>query len=174
MLVGFSHEDVGRAVLDHLRAKGRTRLAVISGDDERAERRNQAFVKAAKAAKLPAVVVIKVPAPTTLKSGREALAQLLSRTKDIDAVFCSSDLLALGVITEAQSRRIAIPKQLSVMGFGDLDFAADVLPSLTTVRIDGTTIGRQAAQFIVDRAEGRAVKERIVDIGFQIVERQSA
>ena len=174
MLVGFSHEEVGRAVLEHLRAKGRARLAVISGDDERAERRNQAFVKAARAAKLPAVVVIKVPAPTTLKSGRTALAQLLSRTQDIDAVFCSSDLLALGVLTEARSRRIAIPKQMAVMGFGDLDFAADLLPSLTTVRIDGTAIGRQAAQFIVDRAEGRAVKQRIVDIGFEIVERQSA
>ncbi|RQP24663.1 LacI family DNA-binding transcriptional regulator [Piscinibacter terrae] len=174
MLVGFSHEQVGRAAVAYFKARGRTKLAVVSGDDERAARRTQGVVAAARSAHLPAVTVMNVPAPTTLRSGREALSELLSSRKDFDAVFCSSDLLALGVVTEARSRRIPVPEQLSVMGFGDLDFAADVLPSLTTVRVDGTAIGRKAAQFIVDRAEGRAVKDRVVDIGFEIIERQSA
>lgn len=174
MLVGFSHEEVGRAVVDFLRKKGRRRLAIVSGDDERAQRRNQAFVAAAKAARLPAVKVITVPAPTTLKSGRESLARLLAEPAQLDAVFCSSDLLALGALTEAHSRGIHLPQQLAVMGFGDLDFAADTFPALTTVRIDGTRIGQQAARFIVDRAEGRAVAQRVVDIGFSIVERESA
>ena len=63
---------------------------------------------------------------------------------------------------------------LAVVGFGDLDFAADLDPALSTVHIKGAAIGRQAAQFIVDRAEGRDVAERIVDIGFSIVERRSS
>jgi LacI family gluconate utilization system Gnt-I transcriptional repressor len=42
------------------------------------------------------------------------------------------------------------------------------------VHINGAAIGRQAAQFIVDRAEGRDGAERVVDIGFSIVERASA
>ena len=92
---------------------------------------------------------------------------------DVDAVFCSSDLLALGVMTEAQARGIAVPERLAIVGFGDLEFAADLHPALTTVRIDGMGIGRQAAQFIVDRAEGRAVEQRVVDIGFSIVERMT-
>ncbi|RZL88251.1 MAG: LacI family DNA-binding transcriptional regulator [Variovorax sp.] len=174
MLVGFSHVEVGRAVVDFLHAKGRRRLAVVAGDDERSKRRHQAFQDAARAAGLPEVRVIYVPAPTTLKSGRSALAELLDSAGDIDAVFCSSDLLALGVMTEAQARGIAVPKQLAVVGFGDLEFAADLHPALTTVRIDGTAIGRQAARFIVDRAEGREVDQRVVDIGFSIVERESA
>ena len=45
-------------------------------------------------------------------------------------------------------------------------FAADLEPALTTVRINGADIGRQAAQFIIGRAEGRDVAQRIVDIGF--------
>jgi LacI family gluconate utilization system Gnt-I transcriptional repressor len=117
--------------------------------------------------------VVQVPAPTTLKSGRQALAELLERSPFADAVFCSSDLLGLGVMTEAQSRGILVPGRLAVVGFGDLDFAADLHPALTTVRIDGTAIGRQAAQFIVDRAEGREVAQRVVDVGFSIVERES-
>ena len=59
-------------------------------------------------------------------------------------------------------------------GFGDLAFAETVSPALTTVRIDGTRIGQTAARLIVDRAEGRAVAEPVVDIGFSIVQRDSA
>lgn len=174
MLVGFSHAEVGRAVVDFLRAKGRRRLAVVAGDDERSRRRHQAFCDTARTAGLPEVPLIYVPAPTTLGSGRRALAELLAGTPGIDAVFCSSDLLALGVMTEAQARGIAVPQQLAVVGFGDLEFAADLHPALSTVRIDSAAIGRQAARFIVERAEGREVAERVVDIGFSIVDRASA
>jgi LacI family gluconate utilization system Gnt-I transcriptional repressor len=173
MLVGFSHVEVGRAVAAYLHAKGRRRLAVVAGDDERATRRTEAFRAAAGALGMAAVQVVPVPAPTTLKSGREALAALLRETLDIDAVFCSSDLLALGVLTEARVRGVDVPRQLAVIGFGDLAFAADLDPALSTVRIKGDAIGRQAAQFIVDRVEGREVPERVVDIGFSIIERAS-
>lgn len=174
MLVGFSHAEVGRKVAGFLHAKGRRHLAVVAGDDERARRRHGAFSDTARALGLPDVPIKRVPAPTTLKSGRAALSELLGEHPTIDAVFCSSDLLALGVMIEAQSRGISVPGQLSVVGFGDLEFAADLQPALTTVRIDGAAIGRQAAQFIVDRAEGRQVDQRVVDIGFSIAERQSA
>ena len=173
MLVGFSHVKVGRAVAAHLHAKGRRRLAVVAGDDERATRRTEAFCAAAKSLGLAEVCVLAVPAPTTLKSGRKALSALLHEAADIDAVFCSSDLLALGVLTEARVRALQVPEQLAVVGFGDLAFAADLEPALSTVRIKGDAIGRQAAQFIVDRVEGRVVPERVIDIGFTIIERAS-
>jgi LacI family gluconate utilization system Gnt-I transcriptional repressor len=171
MLVGFSHEDVGRSVAEFLHAKGRRRLAAIAGDDERAGRRQQAFQAAARALGSDDVRTVVVPAPTTLKSGRAALAGLMNAAGKVDAVFCSSDLLALGVMTEAHATGIAVPEQLAIVGFGDLAFAADVHPALTTVQINAAAIGRQAAQFIVDRAEGREVAQRVVDIGFSVIDR---
>ena len=174
MLVGFSHVEVGRAVAAYLHAKGRSRLAVVAGDDERAVRRTEAFRSAARSLGLADVRVVTVPAPTTLRSGRDSLASLLREGGDFDAVFCSSDLLALGVLTEARVRGLQVPQQLAVIGFGDLQFAADLDPALSTVHIKGAAIGRQAAQFIVDRVEGREVSQRVVDIGFAIVERSSA
>jgi LacI family transcriptional regulator, gluconate utilization system Gnt-I transcriptional repressor len=174
MLVGFSHVEVGRAVVRYLHAKGRRQLAVVTGDDERAKRRLAAFQAEALTLGLPEVRSAVVPAPTTLKSGRLGLAELLAAEGRIDAVFCSSDLLALGVLTEARVRGAGVPERLAVVGFGDLEFAADLDPSLTTVRINGAAIGRQAARFIVDSAEGRPVAERIIDIGFSIVERASS
>jgi LacI family gluconate utilization system Gnt-I transcriptional repressor len=174
MLVGFSHEDVGRSVAAFLHAKGRRRLAVVAADDARSQRRRDAFCAAARECGLDAPRVIAVPAPATLRSGRAALAELLRQPDGIDAVFCSSDLVALGVLTEARTRGLAVPSQLAVVGFGDHEFSADLEPALTTVRIDGAAIGRQAAQFIVERAEGRESAARVVDIGFSIVDRASA
>ncbi len=173
MLVGFSHAEVGHAVAQFLHGKGRRRFAVVAGDDERANRRLAAFQATAQALGLGAAPVVLVPAPTTLKRGRLALAELLQSAPDIDAVFCSSDLLALGVMTEALARGIAVPGRLALIGFGDLEFAADLHPALTTVHINGAAIGRQAAQFIVDRAEGRSVDQRVIDIGFSIIDRHS-
>lgn len=173
MLVGFSHEGVGRAVADFFVAKGFRQWAMVAGDDPRSLRRQQAFGEAAVAAGLPPVVMVSVPAPTHLKSGRQALRQLLQRQPEVDAVFCSSDLLALGVLTEARAQGKAVPDRLAVMGFGDLDFAADLEPALSTVQIDGAAMGRQAAHFIISRVEGRVPPCSVVDIGFRLVERAS-
>jgi LacI family gluconate utilization system Gnt-I transcriptional repressor len=60
------------------------------------------------------------------------------------------------------------------MGFGDNNFAADTYPALSTVRIDGMAIGRQAARFVIDRVEGRPIPQRVIDLGFKLVARASA
>jgi LacI family gluconate utilization system Gnt-I transcriptional repressor len=174
MLVGFSHEKVGGAVAQYLASRGRRQLAIVTADDHRAGLRRKGFEETASRLGIPVVADCVVPAPTTLGSGRSGLAELLLKHPGIDAVFCSSDILALGVLTEAQARGISVPAQFAVFGFGDLGFAGDTFPALTTVRIDGTAIGHQAARFIVERAEGRAVAERVIDLGFSIVKRDSA
>ena len=174
MLVGFSHERAGEAVAEYLISRGRKKLAVVTADDTRAERRTRSFSALARRQGEGDCPVQLVAAPGTVHNGRAGLAALVGNHPDVDAVFCSSDLVALGVLIEARARGIRIPEQLAVVGLGDLDFAADTDPALTTVRIDGTAIGREAARFIVSRARGEPTPERILDIGFELVERQSA
>ena len=174
MLVGFSHADIGREVARFLIAKGRRKLALIRAEDERADRRASAFNEAVVRSGLAPVTVVNVGASRSLQSGRHALGQLLAQAPDVDAVFCSSDLLALGVLTEARVRGIAVPGQLTVLGFGDVPFAADMAPALSTVHINGVEIGRLAARRLIDRAEGREVAQRVVDVGFSIVERETS
>ena len=175
-VVGFSHERTGAAVAEHLVARGRRHLAVLTGDDARALRRKEGFVAAARASGLATDDVDGVPtgivrAPTTAGSGRTGLIDLLARHPDIDAIFCSSDLLALGVVIEARARGIAVPERLAVVGFGDLELARDFQPALSTVRVDGTAIGRLAARLLVERIEGRDASTRVVDVGFSVVPR---
>jgi LacI family gluconate utilization system Gnt-I transcriptional repressor len=174
MLVGFSHEKVGAAVADYLAYREVRRPAMVMAEDHRAGLRRKGFVEAAARHGYRDIPVSTVSTPTTLGRGRSALSGLLGVDPRIDAVFCSSDVLASGALTEAMARGIRIPDELRVFGFGDLDFAAHTYPALSTVRIDGTAIGRQAAQFVIDRVEGREVERRIVDIGFKLIARASA
>jgi LacI family gluconate utilization system Gnt-I transcriptional repressor len=174
MLVGFSHEKVGAAVADYLHFRGSRHPGIITADDARAGLRRKAFTEAAARHGVAHVPADVVPTPTTLGGGRRALARLLDAHPETDAVFCSSDVLAHGALTEASARKLDVPGKLRVMGFGDNNFAADTHPGLSTVRIDGTAIGRQAARFIIERAEGRTLPDRVLDVGFKLVGRASA
>lgn len=169
MAVGFSHLKVGSAIAGFFLGKGWRRLGIATGDDQRAAVRREGFLSTV-GHDVPTAVV---PAPSSLALGRQALSELLARDPGIEAIYCSSDQLAQGVIVEALARGLRIPQDLAVCGFGDADFAAHMEPSLTTVQVDGAHIGKLAARMLLDRCRGEAVAEPVVDVGFRIVERGS-
>lgn len=169
MLVGFSHLKVGSAIAGFFLGRGWQRLGIATGDDHRGSLRRDGFL-AAVGRPVPTATV---PAPSSLALGRRALAELLQRQSDLQAVYCSSDQLAQGVLVEAQARGLSVPDDLAVCGFGDADFAAHLQPSLTTVHVDGAAIGRLAARLVVLRCRGEAIEQPVVDVGFRIVERGS-
>ena len=169
MMVGFSHLKVGGAVAGYFLGKGWQRLGIATGDDHRASMRREGFVSTV-GREVPTAVV---PAPSNLALGRRALSELLQQDPELQAIHCSSDQLAHGVLVEARARGLRVPEDLAVCGFGDADFAAHTLPSLTTVHVDGAAIGRIAAELIVERCRGQVVARPVVDVGFRIIERES-
>jgi LacI family gluconate utilization system Gnt-I transcriptional repressor len=174
MLVGFSHEKAGAASAEYLHGRGARNIVMISADDPRAGLRQRGFSEAASRLGLGKMPVRIVHAPTTIGEGRRALAAVVERHAGVDAIYCSSDVLALGALIEAKARGIDVPGRLRVFGFGDLDFARDADPPLSTVRIDGAAIGLQAARFVLDRIAGGSEGPRVIDLGFTIVARESA
>ncbi|MEO7741908.1 MAG: LacI family DNA-binding transcriptional regulator, partial [Usitatibacter sp.] len=137
MLVGFSHEKVGAAVADYLHFRAVRSPGFVSADDVRAGMRMRGFADAAARHGITGTPAQLVPTPTTFGAGRRAFGALIERHPGIDAVVCSSDMLALGVLTEAHARGIRVPDEIRVIGFGDNNVAADAYPALSTVRIDG-------------------------------------
>ncbi len=177
MCIGFSHEAVGAAAAEFLYRRKRRRPTIVTANDQRAGLRRRGFelrwrtLAGAKEALVPCRIV---PAPSSLGNGRLALGDLLAAHPCMDSVFCSSDVLAHGVLIQAQASGIAVPDRIGVVGFGDMPFAAHTHPALSTVRIDGTGIGREAAHFLIERVEGRSSEARVHDIGFSLIERVSA
>ncbi|QXH53724.1 LacI family DNA-binding transcriptional regulator [Pseudomonas fakonensis] len=175
MLVGFSHEAVGEAIARHLLGKGYQRFAVVSIGDPRGLRRcNSLVAELARHGHHDIPTHILTP-PATLEVGRSGLKHLLDQGQRPEVVVCSSDTIAQGVLAEAASRGLKVPQDLAVMGFGDLSSAAQVHPPLSTVRVDGTRIGEQIAQALLERFSypaGGAQPVRI-DTGFTLIDRQS-
>jgi LacI family transcriptional regulator, gluconate utilization system Gnt-I transcriptional repressor len=169
MLVGFSHGEVGSAIAAYFLEKGWQRVGIATGDDYRGSLRRTGFT-ATIGREVPTAVVA---APSSLALGRQALNELLAKEPTLQAVYCSSDSLAQGVLAEALARGLKVPQDLAVCGFGNADFAAHTFPSLTTVHVDGAAIGTIAARLIVGRCRGMPVEEPIVDVGFRIIERGS-
>jgi LacI family gluconate utilization system Gnt-I transcriptional repressor len=174
IVVGFSHEEVAQAVAEYLYDKGYRKFGIVSADDPRALFRYRSF-KAALArrgiADVPAGIV---PAVSSLQRGRHGLAILLSEGFKNGVVFCSSDTIAHGVLAEAQCRGLSVPKDLAVFGFGDQDFAAHTYPALTTVRIDRPLMGKKAADALLAKLQDRPATENVVNVGFQIIPRETA
>ncbi|MET0210100.1 MAG: LacI family DNA-binding transcriptional regulator [Burkholderiaceae bacterium] len=169
-VVGFSHVKVGAAVAGYFLAKGWQRAGLATGNDQRAGLRRDGFLSVMGREVPTAVAPL---APAGVEHGRQALSDLLAADPRLRAVFCSSDGMAEGVLTEAQARGLRVPQDLAVFGFGGASFAAHLNPSLSTVHIEGAKIGRLAAELLIARGKGEQDDRRIIDVGFRIVERAS-
>jgi LacI family gluconate utilization system Gnt-I transcriptional repressor len=102
------------------------------------------------------------------------LDPLLAGARPPEAVFCTGDQIAIGLLLGARRAGVAVPAQLAIAGVGDSDLAGLVTPSLTTVRIPRYRMGLEAGRRLLRRIAGESVEERRLDLGFELIVRESA
>lgn len=173
MLVGLDHEEVGAAVAAHFLAKGFESFASLAAGDTRAQMRRHGFSEAVRRGGGTVIADPVVLTPGTIMAGRQALRDLAPRITRRTALFCSSDLLAFGAITEARMLGIAVPEQLGICGFGGFELSAACEPPFTTVGIEGAAIGSTAARLLLRRLGGERAGDDRVRVAFRIIERGS-
>ena len=174
MLVGLDHVQAGAAVAALFLAKGIRDFAAFAAADTRAQARRRGFTDAVRQHGGTLLAEQVLPAPSTITAGRQAMAALAPALTRHTGLFCSSDMLAFGAITEARVRGIAVPAQLSVCGFGNFELGATNEPPFTTVSVEGAEIGRTAAGFLLRRLGGAPPGETDrVQVSFRILERAS-
>ncbi|PXW28428.1 HTH-type transcriptional regulator GntR [Paraburkholderia caballeronis] len=172
--VGFSQRSAGFAVGAHLLERGYRRPGFIAAQlDPRTMQRRAGFRRALSAAGLRDDVEVLTKEPSSVALGSRLLAELLANTPDCDAVFCCNDDLALGALFECQRAGIAVPRELAIAGFNDLPFAACSTPSITTVATPRYQVGFDAASLLLRILDGDAPDTRRVDLGFELVARES-
>jgi LacI family gluconate utilization system Gnt-I transcriptional repressor len=175
--VGFSNVAAGREAGRFLAARGRRRWAFLGTAptlEDRSGKRLRGLREASREAGLAAPLGVYVADGMSAGAGHDAVAALLAAHPGIDALFCANDALATGALRAAAERGVAVPQRLSVLGFGDFDVAAHTVPSLTTLRIPGPRIGARAAHALLARLDGGEAGRTRVDVGFEIVRRESA
>ncbi|MEX0329793.1 MAG: LacI family DNA-binding transcriptional regulator [Puniceicoccaceae bacterium] len=173
IVVGFSHQRIGEAVADFLYRKNCRQVGLLTGRDDRAKTRQAAMTSRLKKLGMEKIEVVEVDVPTSFRLGREGMAELISRGFKEGIVACSSDTLAQGALAELNARSIQVPGTIGLMGLGDQDYAAHMHPALTTIRFDRVAMGRHAAESLLKRIDGLPVENPVMDIGFEIVERDS-
>jgi LacI family transcriptional regulator/LacI family repressor for deo operon, udp, cdd, tsx, nupC, and nupG len=93
-------------------------------------------------------------------AGQMGLTRLLDA--GVTAIFCYNDMIAIGVLMACQERGIAVPQELSIIGFDDIKLASYVKPPLTTVHQPKVQLGRLAAQVLLDLLENRPGRNHIL------------
>jgi LacI family transcriptional regulator len=155
--VGFENHAASAQIARFLADIGHRRLAMIVGfrkDNDRVSDRiagtRQAF--ADYRVTIPDSLIIEEP--YSIEGGRDGLRRILQSGARPTAVICTSDVLAFGALVECDDRGIAVPDDLSVAGFDDLEFAAHFKPALTTVRVPSAEMGLRAADYLLARLAG--------------------
>lgn len=149
----------GELAVAHLIAQGHKRIGFVGGPlaltqvGERLAGARAAVAAAGLAES--ALTVIETPR-LDVASGRatgEQLAALPVRRRPT-GVFCANDLLALGLLQDTTRRRLAVPGDLAIVGYDDIEFAAAAAVPLTSVRQPRAQLGQAAMELLLEEATG--------------------
>jgi LacI family transcriptional regulator len=169
----------GDLAMSHLLAAGHRRVAYIAGPASirQVADRHEGALRAFRRAGLDPASLTVIPAGAlNVAAGQRAGAGIaaLPAGSRPTAVFCANDLIALGVLQEMTRNHIAVPDDISIIGYDDIDFAAAAAVPLTSVRQPRLELGHTAARLLLDEAAGDETHQhRQVIFEPELVVRQS-
>lgn len=172
--VSVSCDDAegGRQIAEHIVASGRRRIAVIAGARYASTTRDRldGFSRTLDAHGIALPESAIHYAGFDANAGKAAISAILASGEVPEAIFAVNDFVAIGAISELQSRGLSVPGDVAVAGFNDTPLAEAV--NLTTVRSPMAEMGRAALEKLLDIADGRgAESERLTP---ELVVRESA
>lgn len=152
--IGFDNYNASVRVTQHLLDLGHRSFAMIAPSAEGNDRIQQR-IAGAKDTLAKAGLGIRpqhfaqVESSRRIASGRSGLQQIWASSDRPSALICTNDYIATGAMIEAKARRVNIPRDLSVVGFDDVDLSAHLDPPLTTVRVPVRPMGEEIARYVI-------------------------
>jgi LacI family transcriptional regulator len=156
--IGYDNACLSRVVVDHIVSLGHRDIAIVAGElrhNDRVASRiagiRDAFAHHGLA--LPDDRIIH--SEYRLDKVRQAFRELQGRGPLPTAMIANNDVVAIGLMLEAQAQGVPVPERLSIIGVGDLEIAGHLTPPLTTVRTPKRDIGTMAAEYLLARISNR-------------------
>lgn len=156
--IAADNAEGARLAIRHLHALGHRKIAHVTGPEGNvltAARREGMLAERARLG-LPAREEWIIRGDFSLESGHEAARRILAMADRPTAVFCSADMVAFGLIAGLTAGGLSVPRDISVVGFDDIEMSGSFVPALTTIRQDRPRLGRRAAEVLLDRLRGQA------------------
>lgn len=149
LTVSMDNEAAAREAVAHLVDLGHRRIAHLTGPETNilTRQRQSGYRRALAEAGIDWRQ--EFPGDFGLASGRSAFARLSAADQRPTAVFCANDEMAMGFISAAAHAGVAVPRDLSVVGFDDIHFAQSFIPALTTIRQPRDEMGSSAMRLLI-------------------------
>lgn len=109
----------------------------------------------------------------TRDDGYAAALRLLRRSPEITAIFACNDEVAMGVVDAAHKLQLALPHDLSIVGYDNIDIAQNIKPELTTVHVDKTLMGALGVRQLFDRFDNPDRARLTITVGTELIVRES-
>jgi DNA-binding LacI/PurR family transcriptional regulator len=150
-----------REAVQHLLDFGHKRIGYLSGRLEWSsmEMRHDALRRAMRSAGVPWDAKLIAECNHTLEGGAEGMARLLALPKPPTAVLCCNDMAAIGALKTLHSRGLAVPRDMSLIGFDDLTLCSYTQPPLTTIRFSPNELATIAFRALLEEVDPGSVKE---------------
>ena len=151
--IGIDDYESSHMIVEHLISKGCKRIAHIGGYRRTRiyNNRIRGYIDAIHKHNLPNEDFLLIESSLTLEDGRLKMLELLALENPPDAVYIASDNAALGALQVLKEKKIKVPEDICLVGFGDEPFTSLVSPSISTVNQHSSLIGEIAAQTFIKR-----------------------
>ena len=145
--------------VNYLYEQGHKRIGCIAGPEEMplCHYRLQGYVQALRRCGIMVDPQYIARGDFTFEAGSKAMQQLLDLPQPPTAVFCHSDVMALGALSQAKRQGLKVPEDLSIIGFDNIDPTHFCDPPLTTIAQPRYEIGREAMLLLLDQMQGQHV-----------------
>lgn len=174
--VGTNNEAAAHRAAAHVIELGHRRIGIVSAlqrNNDRASARVAGFRRALAENGLELPPEWHVEVPYTLDDAREAARHLLNLRDRPTAVVCGNDVIAYGVLLEAERSGFSVPRDLSVVGFDDLDWSRHLRPSLTTIHVPTDETWQRAGEYLVRSLAGeQTIMHREIDFSLVVRNRR--
>ncbi len=165
----------GYLATKHLIERGHRRIGCITGQLDRntCHDRLAGYKRALQEVEVLPKNEWVVEADFECDSAIEATRKLLSLAEKPTALFCFNDMMALAAISTVRQMGLDVPKDISIIGYDNIDFAAFFSPPLTTIHQPKKRLGKMAIKLLIDRIQNKENKKQIVNITPELVIRES-
>ena len=170
MAVGLDHQQAAFEAVSKIIASGKQQPVYLAARlDSRTLLRQAGYEHAMKAAGLTPVTV-STSAHSSFTLGGDLFKQAQAQCPNIDAVFCTNDDIAVGVMLYCHQQGIAIPADVAVVGYNGLNIGAAMSPVLTSVVTPREIMGETSARLLMSRLAGEAISESMITIPYSFTD----
>lgn len=173
--IGFDNYNATKSAMEYLADLGHRHFAMIAGNPKGSDRQRSRisayrdFISARKLEGGEHVVIRDF----TIRDGADAMRTVLEKFPDTTALVCNTDVVAFGALSESRRLGLRIPQDISIVGFDDAEYAAQLDPPLTTIAVPAEEMGRLSAEMLhASLLTGET--PRFVRLDSQLIVRKSA